>query len=111
MVPAVTRSIFGSLFPPTSTLLAVGCPSFVVSSNGLLDDRTRSGRGVLRGAFVISWRGDIWEALTLTGVLASEYLGVEGKDTAGLGRRERLIAAFFLKDCVVVIDDKELSAC
>jgi hypothetical protein len=42
--------------------------------------------------------------------LASEYLGVEGKDAAGLGGRERLIAAFCLKDCVHGIDHKELSA-
>jgi hypothetical protein len=48
--------------------------------------------------------------LTLTGALALEYLRVEGKDTAGLEGREKFIVAFCLKDCVVWIGDKELSA-
>jgi hypothetical protein len=46
----------------------------------------------------------------LTETLVSEWLGVDVKDTAGLGGEERLIATFCLKDCAVGIDDKELSA-
>jgi hypothetical protein len=90
--------------------LAGRCPSVVKSSNGLLGGRAESSRAVICDAFVISWRGDIWEALTHTSTLVSEWPGVEGKETVGLGGRERLIATFCLKDCAVGIDDKELSA-